>query len=116
MSNWENPLRGTPDLVEEVFANVLDTCAKGNADKYSDLLNSLWLSNLNNVSWLSKSKYPPMVVLLPRIGVEKVSCTKKLLFTNSSLFGGEGRLFESTRQNIFHVCPAIKKTSLFFSF
>ena len=77
MSNWENPLRGTPDLVEEVFANVLDTCAKGNADKYSDLLNSLWLSNLNNVSWLSKSKYPPMVVLLPRIGVEKVSCTKR---------------------------------------
>ena len=75
MSNWENPMRGAPDLVEEVLANVLDACAKGNTDKYSNLLSSIWSSNLTNVSWISKSKYPPMVVLMPRIGVEKVKIT-----------------------------------------
>jgi len=80
MSNWENPLRGAPDLVEEVLANVLDASAKGDAEDYRNLLDSLWSSNLKNVSWLSKSKYPPMIVLLPRLGPQKVSraCTINL--------------------------------------
>ena len=73
MTNWDNPLRGIPDIVEEVLGNVLDCCKKGNVKDYEDVLNNLWTSNMENVSWISKSKYPPMAVLLPRIGVEKVS-------------------------------------------
>ena len=71
MTNWDNPLRGIPDIVEEVLGNVLDCCKKD--QDFEDVLNNLWTSNMENVSWLSKSKYPPMAVLLPRIGVEKVS-------------------------------------------
>ena len=73
MSNWENPIRGVPDLMEEVLSNVLSACAKGDPKEFQDLLANLWKSNLENISWLSRSKYPPMVVLLPRIGVEEVN-------------------------------------------
>jgi hypothetical protein len=73
MSNWENPIRGVPDLMEEVLSNVLLACAKGDPKEFQDILANLWKSNLENISWLSRSKYPPMVVLLPRIGVEKVN-------------------------------------------
>ena len=85
MSNWENPLRGVPDLVEEVLRNVLAACAKGDPKEFQDLLSSLWKSNLENISWLSKSKYPPMVVLLPRIGVEEVFI-KIIFFCYSGIF------------------------------
>jgi len=72
LRNWENPLRGVPDLMEEVLNNLLDCCSKGNAKDYQDLISRLWNSNMENISWMSKAKYPPMVVLLPRIGITKV--------------------------------------------
>ena len=56
-SNWENPRRGTSDLVEEVLSNVLDACAKSCVEDYEELLKNLWNSNLNDVSWLSKYVY-----------------------------------------------------------
>ena len=58
--------------MEEVLSNVLSACAKGDPKEFQDLKANLWKSNLENISWLSRSKYPPMVVLLPRIGVEEV--------------------------------------------
>ncbi len=62
-SNWENPVRGVPDLVAEAFENTLHIANDPRLD--SVLLEEA----LRNLSWKSKAKYPMLLVLLPRVGV-----------------------------------------------
>jgi hypothetical protein len=62
-ANWENPLRGVPDLISDILTNILDTIERPTLNE--DLLDS----TLQGLSWKTKAKYPPLVILLPRVGV-----------------------------------------------
>lgn len=62
-ANWENPLRGVPDLLIETLENVLDMLQ-------DPVLNQQLLNKtLSTLSWKTKAKYPPLLVLLPRVGI-----------------------------------------------
>ena len=65
-SNWENPLRGVSDLLVDTMTNVLAILKDPSLDK------QLLEKTLSNLNWKMKAKYPPLMVLLPRVGVENV--------------------------------------------
>jgi hypothetical protein len=73
MSNWENPIRGVADVVEDFLNNILDFYQKFNDKLYLDLIQDMWNSNHGTVTWKSKAKYPVIGILLPRLGVENVN-------------------------------------------
>ena len=61
-ANWENPLRGVPDLMADSLSSILDLVNCRELDK------ALW-NQMAALSWKTKAKYPLMLVLLPRMGV-----------------------------------------------
>ena len=98
-ANWENPLRGTylfsisahtknfyfqiqiifsisrkkigiSDLLIDILGNILDLLDD------CDLNNELLEKTLMDLNWKLKSIYPPLIVLLPRIGKKKAIKTK----------------------------------------
>ena len=62
-ANWENPMRGITDLLTDTLGNVLDLVHR------PELNMELMESTMTGLSWKMKSKYPPLTVLLPRVGV-----------------------------------------------
>ena len=69
-ANWENPLKGVPDLIADSLSNILDLVNSSELDK------ALW-NQMSALSWKTKAKYPLMLVLLPRMGVFHVLETEK---------------------------------------
>ena len=65
-ANWENPLRGVPDLMVDTLNNILDLI---NSQKLNE---ELWDNAMGKLSWKTKAKYPLMLVLMPRIGIVHV--------------------------------------------
>ena len=62
-----------PDLMVETLGNVLDVVSAADCgDNYRSLLAELWNASAG-MSWKIKSKYPPLAIVAPRIGVQKVS-------------------------------------------
>ena len=70
--NWENPVRGIPDLLENILANICDFLEIFDARNYMNYLNGLYETNVQNVLWKSKGKYRTLNVLLPRVGITEL--------------------------------------------
>ena len=71
-NSWDLPIRGASDLISDIFANILDIVAIADSDKnYSAFLEELLAAN-DKLSWRLKSKYPPLAVIIPRVGFEKI--------------------------------------------
>ena len=77
-NNLDLPIKGASDLTLESMANLLDVVAASDTeDNYKELLTELMTAN-RKVSWFMKSKYPLLVILVPRIGFEKVNSSTKI--------------------------------------
>ena len=74
-ANWENPIRGVPDLMGDSLTFILDLVNSPELDKI------LW-EQMAALSWKTKAKYPLMLVLLPRIGVSRVLETEPNFASN----------------------------------
>ena len=70
-NNWENPVRGVPDILETTLVNVLEFHQKFDSEYYRRYLNIL-CEKVKNFSWKLKGKYRVLNVLLPRIGATKL--------------------------------------------
>lgn len=86
MSNWENPIRGVSDVVEDFLKNILDFYQRSDDKGYPDLIHDMWKSNHGTVTWKSKAKYPVIGILLPRLGAEDVKYLSVVPFTSLSEF------------------------------
>ena len=71
-NNWENPIRGVPDHLEDTFTNILDFLEKIDANNFGNYINDLFQNYVDNASWKSKGKYRMLNVLIPRKGVSKL--------------------------------------------
>ena len=70
-ANWENPLRGVPDLMVDTLNNLLDLVNS------KELNEELWNNTMCKLSWKTKAKYPLMLVLMPRMGIIEILNTEK---------------------------------------
>ena len=70
-NNWENPVRGVPDILETTLVNVLEFHQKFDSEYYRRYLDIL-CEKVKNFSWKLKGKYRVLNVLLPRIGATEV--------------------------------------------
>ena len=80
VNNWESPIRGVPDHLEDTLTNILDFLEKSDASNFISQISHMYHTNVESSSWKSKGKYRTLNVIIPKMGVSK-------LMENDSTFG-----------------------------
>ena len=72
INNWESPIRGVPDHLEDTLTNILEFLEKSDTSDFISQISHMYQTNVEGSSWKSKGKYRILNVIIPKMGVSKL--------------------------------------------